>query len=120
MKNVMFPLTSGAPLLHSAASTAEPLAHQELLEVEQNAHGQARELSKIIPDQVTFVTGNEKKRQEVEEILRTYQTPFKLISEKVRVLLDDSSNITLLNLLSAPTMMSSHVRKYSIELKRQG
>jgi hypothetical protein len=100
LKNVMFPLTSGAPLLHSAASTAEPLAHQEVHEVDHNGNGQARELSKIIPDQVTFVTGNEKKRQEVEEILRTYQTPFKLISEKVRVLLDDSRNLRFSDYLS--------------------
>ena len=97
LKNVMFPLTSGAPLLHSAASTAEPLAHQELQEVDHNGDGEARELSRIIPDQVTFVTGNEKKRLEVEEILRSYHTPFKLISEKVRVMLDHSSILCTCN-----------------------
>lgn len=86
----MFPPTSGGPLQHSAANTAESmvLVHEELpvddRNENENAHAKTREISKNIPQEVTFVTGNEKKRKEVEEILLTYQTPFQLISEKVR------------------------------------
>ena len=85
----MFPPTSGGPLQHSAVSTAEPMALvHEVVQVDgendsENAHVKAREISKNIPQEVTFVTGNEKKRKEVDEILLTYQTPFRLISEKV-------------------------------------
>ena len=42
------------------------------------------ERARFIPSVVTFVTGNAKKLKEVEEILLTYQTSFKLVSEKVR------------------------------------
>ena len=85
----MFPPTSGGPLQHSAVSSAEPMVvvHEEMPVDEEseseNAHVKAREIAKNIPQEVTFVTGNEKKRKEVEEILLTYQTPFRLISEKV-------------------------------------
>ena len=82
----MFPTTSGAPLQSSAVSFAEPLLHQEPSEADDNARDRAR-ISRNIPHEVTFVTGNEKKRKEVEEILRTYQTPFLLLSEKVNILL---------------------------------
>jgi inosine/xanthosine triphosphate pyrophosphatase family protein len=37
-----------------------------------------------VPSVITFVTGNAKKRKEVEEILLTYQTSFELVAEKVR------------------------------------
>jgi Ferredoxin-dependent bilin reductase len=36
-----------------------------------------------IPEVVTFVTGNAKKREEVQAILKGYQAPFRLESEKV-------------------------------------
>ena len=39
--------------------------------------------ARFIPSVVTFVTGNAKKLEEVKDILLTYKTSFKLISEKV-------------------------------------
>ena len=84
----MFPPTSGGPLQHSAVSAAETmvlvLEEVPVDDQNENAHVKTREVSTNIPQEVTFVTGNEKKRKEVEEILLTYQTPFQLISEKVR------------------------------------
>ena len=40
--------------------------------------------ARFIPSVVTFVTGNAKKLEEVKDILLTYETSFKLISEKVK------------------------------------
>ena len=79
----MFPTTVRAPLQRTAASTAEPLIHREVPDADESARGSAREPTNSTAHEVTFVTGNEKKRKEVEEILRNYQTPFLLISEKV-------------------------------------
>lgn len=41
------------------------------------------DLALDVPKVITFVTGNAKKRMEVEAILEGYNAPFKLISEKV-------------------------------------
>lgn len=41
------------------------------------------EVARNIPSVITFVTGNAKKKMEVEDILRLYDTSFELISQNV-------------------------------------
>ena len=48
-----------------------------------DARTEGEDVAKHIPSVITFVTGNAKKKMEVEAILHLYDTSFELISQKV-------------------------------------
>ena len=76
----MFPAVSGRPL-----SVPAPTPQPGAAFGGQGSEGESSTYAAVnVPSVITFVTGNAKKRKEVEEILLTYQTSFELVAEKVR------------------------------------
>ena len=72
------------------------------------------ERARFIPSVVTFVTGNAKKLKEVEEILLTYQTSFKLVSEKVRDVDRKNARHAVFNTILNYTTLKRSVLWYTI------
>lgn len=83
LQQVMFPTLPGTP-----QATSMDTPHTGAREGQEEGGGVERSSSVSaaanVPSVITFVTGNAKKRKEVEEILLTYQTSFQLVAEKVR------------------------------------
>lgn len=76
----MFPTMPGTPLTAPTGTPADLSAQGGGGE----GGGESSTTAVNVPSVITFVTGNAKKRKEVEEILLTYQTSFQLVAEKVR------------------------------------
>ena len=74
----MFPTMPGTPLTAPTGTPADLSAQGG------GGEGESSTTAVNVPSVITFVTGNAKKRKEVEEILLTYQTSFQLVAEKVR------------------------------------
>jgi hypothetical protein len=87
LQQVMFPTLPGTPLT-GPTDTPHTGAGADISALGGQGEGQGEGESSAaainVPSVITFVTGNAKKRKEVEEILLTYQTSFELIAEKVR------------------------------------
>jgi hypothetical protein len=85
LQQVMFPTLPGTPLT-GPTGTPHTGAGADMIALggEGQGEGESSAAAINVPSVITFVTGNAKKRKEVEEILLTYQTSFELIAEKVR------------------------------------
>jgi hypothetical protein len=92
LQQVMFPTLPGTPLTliaptgtpHTGAGADMSLQGGEGWgRGEGEGEGESSVAALDVPSVITFVTGNAKKRKEVEEILLTYQTSFELVAEKV-------------------------------------
>ena len=83
LREVMFPMSESEGTAAVAVSAGE--TNTATTTVTASATATIKERASVVPPVVTFVTGNAKKLEEVDYILKTYETPFKLISEKVSV-----------------------------------
>jgi hypothetical protein len=83
LQQVMFPTLPGTPLTGSTG-TPHTGAGADMGALGGQGEGESSAAALNVPSVITFVTGNAKKRKEVEEILLTYQTSFELVAEKVR------------------------------------
>ena len=81
LREVMFPMSESEGTAAVAVSAGE--TNTATTTVTASATATIKERASVVPPVVTFVTGNAKKLEEVDYILKTYETPFKLISEKV-------------------------------------
>ena len=83
LREVMFPMSESEGTVAVTAGEINTVTTTASPTVTTTTTATVKERASIVPPVVTFVTGNAKKLEEVDYILKTYETPFKLISEKV-------------------------------------